>query len=75
METKQTAINWLIEVLWAPCQGIPSDIIEQAKQMEKEQIVDAHGIKNMGGFKSNGKFFVDEFTGEQYYNETYGKHN
>lgn len=40
---------------------------------EKEQIIDAHGIKNRGGFKSNGNFFVDEFTGEQYYNETYGK--
>ena len=35
--TEQTAVDWLIEVLWAPCQGIPSDIIEQAKAMEKEQ--------------------------------------
>jgi hypothetical protein len=32
-----TAVDWLIEQLQAPCRGIPSDIIEQAKQMEKEQ--------------------------------------
>jgi hypothetical protein len=78
METKQTALEWLENNL----NFEPHDeeefiknnkIWEHAKQMEKEQIIEAHGIKNKGGFKSNGKFFVDEFTGEQYYNETYGK--
>jgi hypothetical protein len=37
-EKPLTAVEWLIEILWAPCQGIPSDIIEQARQMEKEKI-------------------------------------
>jgi hypothetical protein len=37
---KQTAVDWLIGQLYAPCRGIPSHIIEQAKEMEKEQMVD-----------------------------------
>ncbi len=67
MENKQTAIDWLIGVLWAPCQGIPSDIIEQAKQMEKEQIEKAfqHSIVAM----VVGKVLSPE----EYYNETYNK--
>jgi len=32
---KQTAVDWLIGQLYAPCRGIPSHIIEQAKEMEK----------------------------------------
>jgi hypothetical protein len=35
---KQTAVEWLIEQLQAPCRGIPSHIVEQAIAMEKEQI-------------------------------------
>ena len=38
---KQTAVDWLIGQLYAPCRGIPSHIIEQAKEMEKEQMVNA----------------------------------
>lgn len=33
---KQSAVDYLIEQLQAPCRGIPSHIIEQAKEMEKE---------------------------------------
>ena len=32
-----TAVDYLIEQLQAPCRGIPSHIIEQAKEMEKQQ--------------------------------------
>jgi hypothetical protein len=63
MENKQTAVEWLIEVLWAPCQGIPSDIIDQAKQMEKEQIIDS--------FDEGFKYDIHNGGGQQYYNETY----
>lgn len=38
---KQTSIEWLLDQLQAPCRGIPLHIIEQAKQMHKEEIVDA----------------------------------
>jgi len=42
-DTKEmvTAVEWLIEQLQAPCRGIPSHIVEQAKQMHKEQIINA----------------------------------
>jgi hypothetical protein len=68
MEKKQTAIDWLIEVLWAPCQGIPSDIIEQAKQMEKEQIIDSFR-NGLDDFDDKDTFYYEN--GEKYYNETY----
>ena len=38
---KQTAVEWLVEQLQAPCRGIPSHILEEAKQMEQEQIINA----------------------------------
>lgn len=72
MENKQTAVDWLFTK--QDLEDFDTLMLYKiAKQMEKEQIIEAHGIKNRGGFKSNGNFFVDEFTGEQYYNETYGK--
>jgi len=66
MENKQTAVEWIIEQMWAPCRTIPSHIIEQAKQMEKEQIINAH---------IEGQPFATTISAkaEQYYNETYNK--
>ena len=64
MERVQTAIEWLIEQLQAPCRGIPSHIIEQAKQMEKEQI-------NKACY--DGYYKEDEKYTYEYYNETYGE--
>jgi hypothetical protein len=65
---KQTAVEWLLEQV-PRIETIASfDILEQAKAMEKEQIVDAYyyAVK------------VDSFTienpwdeAEQYYTETY----
>lgn len=66
MDKKQTAVDWLVEQLQAPCRGIPSHILEQAKKMEKEQILDAYGIVET---TEQG----DIMNAEQYYNETYGK--
>jgi hypothetical protein len=34
---KQTAVEYLIEQLQAPCRGIPSHIIDQAKEMESQK--------------------------------------
>jgi hypothetical protein len=61
---QQTAVDYLIEQLWAPCRGIPSHIIEQAKQMEKEQI-------NKACY--DGYYKEDEKYTYEYYNETYGE--
>ena len=63
---KQTAVEWLIGQLYAPCRGIPSHIIEQAKEMEKKQIKDA--------FDSGSDSYYDikaPSNPEMYYNETF----
>lgn len=57
---KQTAVEWLAEVT-AKIGYISTDILEQAKQMEKKQIINAY---------TNGSpEFFD--MAEEYYNETY----
>ena len=70
---KQTAVEWLFEILW----NEPKDkltwnaILIKAKEMEKREIIDAvnEAIERMD--------VLDNFrtlkSGEQYYNETYGK--
>ena len=55
---QQTAVDWLVEQYANENYGI--EVYEQAKQMEKKQIIKAH---NDG----------DVWSGEQYYTETYGK--
>ena len=64
--TKQTAVEWFIEQLY-PAIALNSNIIdefvEQAKQMEKQQIIDAH---------CDGQYpFYNAEHSEQYYNQTY----
>ena len=67
MENKQqTAVEWIIEQLQAPCRGIPSHIIEQAKQMEQDQMkrVALHFIVVGGqgyGCNWNEMNFTDEW--------------
>jgi hypothetical protein len=65
---KQTAVEWLIERHFGSIENCSPNFrnhIEQAKEMEKEQIMDAFndGINDecIGGNKSP----------QQYYNETY----
>jgi hypothetical protein len=66
MSDNQTAVEWLIEQTMYIRSTKWPDIIEQAKAMEKEQIILANedcSTNELGEFIS----------GEQYYNETYGK--
>lgn len=74
---KQTAVDWLVSVLSKPYgDEFISKIIEQAKEMEKQQ---HRGSFNRGYDRckwdnSVGSYYDEdpkEF--EQYYNETYGK--
>lgn len=64
---KQTAVEWLVEQLIPEDQheGI-MDIIEDAKQREKEQITDAY---IMGSYDMVAK----EFKPNEYYNEIFNK--
>jgi hypothetical protein len=71
METKQTAVDYIVNVVnscIAP-DYIPNEIVNQAKQMEKEQMVE---------FADKYGFDVCHFDydrAEQYYNKTYNNLN
>jgi hypothetical protein len=63
METKQTAVQILVESMTTSDISFYSKEIAIALQMEREQIIDAYYEGKEYGFKEQG---------EQYYNETYG---
>lgn len=65
---KQTAVDWLVEQMRQPnWMSIPTtEWIQQAKQMEKEQIINAYTI----GVEED-IYFNPLKTGEEYYKETY----
>lgn len=69
---KQTAVQWLVEQLIVIGQlqipkgiNVVTSIIEQTKQMEKQQMIDAYVEGGRKGFNE----FADDY--EQYYNETF----
>jgi hypothetical protein len=76
---KQTAVKWLIEK-FNQCEpmysGIQSNaqkeyleiLIEQAKEKEKQQIIDAFGV---GCHVESTRLIHYDDMAEQYYNETY----
>ena len=69
---KQTAVEWFANELYKKLTEETNDIrldgiFEQAKAMEKQQIIDAHGIKT----KSINQDQSEIITGSQYYNETF----
>lgn len=63
----QTAIDWLLEQAYLISSTKWPDIVEEALEMEKEQITKAYefGVGDAYNYTSE--------EGEQYYNETYGK--
>jgi hypothetical protein len=66
---KQTAVEWLEKEFvklesTIGVHGVMYELIEQAKEMEKQQIMDA-----VDGFPLDKR----HLEGEQYYNETYKK--
>ena len=66
---KQTAVEWLIEQ-WPILESqIPERILNEAKSMEKEQMIEAYdegySIRDYYGNRS------DNTTSEQYYNQTF----
>jgi hypothetical protein len=67
---KQTAVEWLYQKILLTPLDIRSinKCLEQAKEMEKEQIIEAWNIRA----KIDGVLtYTDNRTAEQYYNETY----
>jgi hypothetical protein len=77
MEDRQTAVEWLVKelnnlhpdlILSLKMWDDINNLITQAKQMEKQQIIKAYanGVVNEISIYST-------ITGEEYYNETYNK--
>jgi hypothetical protein len=70
-----TAVEWLVEELGinhlviSKNMPITNKIFQQAKEMEKQQIIDAHNIGR------NDKHNDFDREGEQYYNETFKNTN
>ena len=65
--SKQTAVEWLAKHLKLPFNSYTYDLhekIEQAKQMEKEQIMDAY-------WDGGQDIALTSKTCEQYYNKTF----
>jgi hypothetical protein len=72
-----TAVEYLVkEIIELTGVNIEMDepIIEQAKKMEKEQIVQSIIDTIVGSNKTYDKEYPEvRYTAEQYYNETFGK--
>ena len=69
-DKKQTAVEWLVEEIHKNIDWIPIHMIDQAKQMEKEQIENAWDKRCSYGVVSQ-TWRVETTNGEQYYNETF----
>ena len=66
---KQTAVEFLVDNFHYYYSTKWNDIVQQAKEMEKQQIIDAHGNQQK---KSGGVYnYTYILTGEKYYNETF----
>ena len=64
-----TAVEWLLIKLYN--NDIPhyfSDVIQEAKEMEKQQIIDVWHK----GYDNQSPMIDEENCGQTYYNETYG---
>ena len=68
---KQTAVEWLYEHILLTPLDIRSinKCLEQAKEMEKEQIIESY-CQGCADISNNESIFPRE-TAEQYYKETY----
>lgn len=73
---KQTAVEWLYEALWKQTDfSLPNNILEKAKELEKQQIIDAsnNSYLNSDLIKRSSQNKKVNSIGEQYYNEIFKK--
>jgi hypothetical protein len=74
-EMKQTAVEWLAQQIqeqmdfFIPGAIIDNNMVKKAKEMEKEQIIEAHGNKKKLSEIAIGCEY--NYTGEQYYNQNF----
>ena len=62
-----TAVEWLRSKMLIECLEPSDELFEQAKEMEKQQIIEAFEDGYISGYRDNGKM------GSEYYNETFKK--
>ena len=72
MENKITAVEWLLEKYKSQNTLLFADDFEQAKEMEKQQIIKAYMNVNDDRDYRLQDVILKEFA-EQYYNEEYNK--
>jgi hypothetical protein len=78
---QQTALDWYLEKMFElnmqkglskrQYLGRRYRIEKGARNMERKQIVEAHGMKVSSGFRGDGNFFYDVVTGDDYFNQHY----
>jgi hypothetical protein len=64
--SKQTAVEWLIDKIYFEQVEVNRELLDQAIDMEKQQLIDACNQIEVIGLDH-------ELPGEQYYNETFNK--
>ena len=62
--SKQTAVNWLIDKIYFKYVIVNRKLLDQAIEMEKQQIIDACNQIEVIGLDH-------ELAGEKYYNKTF----
>jgi hypothetical protein len=69
----KTAVEWLFEQLWNSDKDkfVWHSLLEQAKEMEKQQIIEAHDNKKKTA--RDVKNYQYTYTGEMYFNDNYFK--
>jgi hypothetical protein len=67
---KQTAVEWLVYQLNLSSDGWMGDLINQAKEMEKEQICEAY-VDGFNLRQQTTDVSDNYITAEQYYKETF----
>jgi spore coat polysaccharide biosynthesis predicted glycosyltransferase SpsG len=67
---KQTAVEWLVSKLPQRMLNYLKEEIEQAREMEKQQIIDAVEWGNRKGYEEHRLTCINN-EDEQYYNETF----
>ena len=70
---KQTAVEWLVHVVQSNIAPnyIPKEIVEKAKEMEKQQIIDASNNSYLNSELLRKAVENKNTIGKQYYQETF----
>ncbi len=68
---QQTAVEWLIEQFWNNEGMLTTKKLEQAKDIEKEQIIEAFDQGVIAEF-THQVTGAPETSGQEYFNQTYG---